>query len=70
MSFMYSHITQGYHGVMSVFVVYSKGTQCFSKGNPQVQQCISNTESKMMNLADKQVSKNLSPDSYFRDFCS
>ncbi|XP_060578871.1 uncharacterized protein LOC132735862 isoform X2 [Ruditapes philippinarum] len=50
--------------------LYSKSIRCFANGNSQVQQCISNTESKMMNLADKQVTKNLSPDSYFRDFCS
>ncbi|KAL4220843.1 hypothetical protein ACF0H5_019110 [Mactra antiquata] len=49
---------------------YNKGVSCFARGNAQVQQCISNTESKMLNLADKQVSKKLSPDSYFRDFCS
>lgn len=48
---------------------YGKGVSCFASGNAQVQQCISNTESKMMNLADKQISKKLSPDSYFRDFC-
>lgn len=50
--------------------LYNKGIQCFANTNSQAQQCISNTESKMMNLADKQVTKNLSPDSYFRDFCS
>lgn len=50
--------------------LYNKGLQCLSNGNAQIQQCISNTEAKMMELTDKQVTKNLSPDAYFRDFCS
>lgn len=50
--------------------LYTKGHGCFENVNSQVQRCVTNTESKMLMLADKQVQKKMSPDAYFRDFCT
>ncbi|WAR14430.1 hypothetical protein MAR_004535, partial [Mya arenaria] len=65
-----SSVEEAVNVICNDLQMYGKGQQCFSSGNAQTQQCISNTESKMMDLADKQVQKKLSPDAYFRDFCS
>ncbi|KAK3592447.1 hypothetical protein CHS0354_001566 [Potamilus streckersoni] len=48
---------------------YGKSLQCFQNGNVAIQQCVSTTENKMIQLRSNQTNNKLSSDKYFREFC-
>ncbi|KAK3599546.1 hypothetical protein CHS0354_035779 [Potamilus streckersoni] len=49
--------------------LYGKSLICFQNGNVPIQQCVSMTVSKMVQLSNKQITNKLTSDKYFREFC-
>ncbi|KAL3861977.1 hypothetical protein ACJMK2_007983 [Sinanodonta woodiana] len=64
-----SALEAGVDVICSDLTLYGKSLQCFQNGNPAIQQCVSTTQNKMIQLTKNQIDNKLSSDKYFRDFC-